>query len=277
MFAPRIAFEVTEVTASPQPVEPFDLVIFGGTGDLAIRKLLPALYHRFVDGQIPASSRIIGIAREGLDDDGYRTSLRKALQEGGGNAAKIEAFLGQVGYRSLDARKDEGWDAFAALIREQPGHIRVFYLSTTPELFVAICDRLGSYGLNRAAPAWCWKSRSAATWPRRAARSTTPSAQVFAEQQIFRIDHYLGKETVQNLMALRFANVAVRAAVERRAHRPRADHRGRDARRRRPRRLLRRAPARCATWCRTTCCSCSAWSPWSRRPRSTPMRCATKS
>ena len=86
-------------------------------------------------------------------------------------------------------------------------------------------------------------------------------------KQIYRIDHYLGKETVQNLMALRFANVAVRAAVESDAHRPRADHRGRDRRRSRTAAATTTRPARCATWCRTTCCSCSASSPWSRRRR----------
>jgi glucose-6-phosphate 1-dehydrogenase len=203
--APRIAFEVTEVTASPLPVEPFDLVIFGGTGDLAVRKLLPALYHRFVDGQIPASSRIVGIAREGLDDDGYRASLRKALLEGGGDAAKIDAFLTRVAYRSLDARKDDGWDAFAALIGEQPEHIRVFYLSTSPELFVDLCNRLGSYGLN--------KGRARVVMEKPIGRDLASANQindavgrVFEESQTFRIDHYLGKETVQNLLALRFGN-----------------------------------------------------------------------
>ena len=67
------------MTVSSQSVEPFDLVIFGGTGDLAVRKLLPALFHRFVDGQIPTSSRIVGVAREALDDDGYSALLRTAL------------------------------------------------------------------------------------------------------------------------------------------------------------------------------------------------------
>ncbi|WP_266168736.1 glucose-6-phosphate dehydrogenase [Dyella subtropica] len=193
------------MTASPQPVEPFDLVIFGGTGDLAVRKLLPALFHRFLDGQIPAGSRIIGIAREALDDDGYRGSLRSALVEAGGAQAKVEEFLGQVGYRPLDARKDEGWDSFAALISEQPEHVRVFYLSTSPELFVDICNRLGSYGLNRG------QSRVVLEKPigrdlASANQINDAVGRVFDESQTFRIDHYLGKETVQNLLALRFGN-----------------------------------------------------------------------
>ena len=193
------------MTASPQPVEPFDLVIFGGTGDLAVRKLLPALYHRFIDGQIPKTSRIVGIAREGLDDDGYRAMLRKALLEGGGDAAKIDAFLPQVAYRSLDARKDEGWDEFAKLIGEQPDHVRVFYLSTSPDLFVDICNRLGEHGLNQG------KARVVLEKPigRDLASANDINdavGRVFDESQTFRIDHYLGKETVQNLLALRFGN-----------------------------------------------------------------------
>ena len=138
------------VTASPQSVEPFDLVIFGGTGDLAVRKLLPALFHRFLDGQIPASSRIVGVAREELDDAGYRAQLREALI-GICDAGQLDVFLQQVFYRPLDARKDAGWDDFAAFIGGQPEHIRVFYLSTSPELFVDICDRLGQYRLNEGA------------------------------------------------------------------------------------------------------------------------------
>ena len=67
------------MTAPSPLVEPFDLVIFGGTGDLAVRKLLPAMFHRFLDGQLPPSSRIIGVAREALDDDGYRALLRQTL------------------------------------------------------------------------------------------------------------------------------------------------------------------------------------------------------
>ena len=193
------------MTVSAPLVEPFDLVIFGGTGDLALRKLLPALFHRFLDGQIPASSRIVGIAREALDDEGYRASLRTALIEAGGAKDKVDEFLRQVGYRSLDARKDEGWDAFAALMGEQPDHVRVFYLSTSPELFVDICNRLGAYGLNRG------KSRVVLEKPigrdlASANQINDAVGRVFDESQTFRIDHYLGKETVQNLLALRFGN-----------------------------------------------------------------------
>ncbi|MEP6898923.1 MAG: glucose-6-phosphate dehydrogenase, partial [Rhodanobacter sp.] len=192
------------MTATSQTVEAFDLVIFGGTGDLALRKLLPAMFHRFVDGQIPADSRIIGIAREALDDDGYRTQLRASLAAAG-DAAKLDAFLQRVFYRSLDARKDEGWGDFAELIGTYPEHVRVFYLSTSPELFVDICGRLGHYQLNEG------KSRVVLEKPigrdlASANQINDAVGRVFDESQTFRIDHYLGKETVQNLLALRFGN-----------------------------------------------------------------------
>ncbi|TBR35949.1 MULTISPECIES: glucose-6-phosphate dehydrogenase [Dyella] len=193
------------MTASSPPVDPFDLVIFGGTGDLALRKLLPAMFHRFLDGQIPEHSRVVGVAREALDDDGYRASIRNALVEAGGAKDKIEQFLGQVHYRPLDARKDEGWDDFAEMIGTQPDHVRVFYLSTSPELFVDICQRLGHHGLNEG------KSRVVLEKPigrdlASANRINDAVGQYFNESQTFRIDHYLGKETVQNLLALRFGN-----------------------------------------------------------------------
>ncbi|WP_237561473.1 glucose-6-phosphate dehydrogenase [Frateuria defendens] len=166
-----------------------------------MRKLLPALLHRFADGQIPSSSRVIGIAREGLDTDGYRKQARAAL----GEHPHLEAFLELLHYRSLDARADKGWDDFAALLAEWPDHVRVFYLSTSPELFVDICNRLGGYGLNEG------KSRVVLEKPigrdlESANQINDAVGQVFAESQTYRIDHYLGKETVQNLLALRFGN-----------------------------------------------------------------------
>nr|WP_225578248.1 glucose-6-phosphate dehydrogenase [Rhodanobacter sp. 7MK24] len=181
------------------------MVIFGGTGDLALRKLLPALFHRYLDGQIPAGSRIVGVAREPLDDAGYRAQLRESLVDKGADAAKLDTFLQQVFYRPLDARKDEGWDAFAAMIGEQPKHIRVFYLSTSPELFEDICRRLGQCNLNGE------RSRVVLEKPigrdlASANRINDAVGKVFAESQTYRIDHYLGKETVQNLLALRFGN-----------------------------------------------------------------------
>jgi len=192
------------VSAASLTVEAFDLVIFGGTGDLALRKLLPALCHRFLDGQIPAESRIVGVAREKLDDAGYRAQLRGALAKVC-SGEQLEQFLQLVHYRPLDARKDAGWNEFAAFIQAEAGHVRVFYLSTSPELFVDICQRLGSHGLNAG------KARVVMEKPigrdlASANRINDAVGQVFNESQTYRIDHYLGKETVQNLLVLRFGN-----------------------------------------------------------------------
>ena len=192
------------MTATNLPVEPFDLVIFGGTGDLAMRKLLPAMFHRFLDGQIPVSSRIIGVARETTDDAGYREQVRKVLH-GTCDETRLDAFLQQVSYRSLDARTNEGWDEFSALIREQAGHIRVFYLSTSPNLFVDICTRLAQHELNLGAARVVLEKpigRDLAS----ANQINDAVGNFFSESQTFRIDHYLGKETVQNLLTLRFGN-----------------------------------------------------------------------
>ena len=193
------------VTASPPLVDAFDLVIFGGTGDLALRKLLPAMFHRYLDGQVPDASRIIGVAREGLDEDGYRAQLKKTLTAQGAKPEAVDAFLRQVHYRSLDARQDAGWDEFAALLAGQPDHVRVFYLSTAPALFVDLCQRLGQHRLNEG------KARVVLEKPigrdlASANQINDAVGKVFAESQTFRIDHYLGKETVQNLLALRFGN-----------------------------------------------------------------------
>lgn len=192
-----------------KPVEVFDLVIFGGTGDLAMRKLLPAMFRRFMDDQIPAHSRIIGVAREEQAGDAYRERVREALHKAIGKEAtdaKIEAFLDLVSYRPLDATQDAGWDDFAALMGEASDHVRVFYLSTSPRIFVDICERLRAHGLNGEGSRVVIEKPIGHDLASAHAINDAVGA-VFEENQIFRIDHYLGKETVQNLLALRFANV----------------------------------------------------------------------
>ncbi|GAB3040327.1 MULTISPECIES: glucose-6-phosphate dehydrogenase [Oleiagrimonas] len=193
-----------------KPVAAFDLVIFGGTGDLAMRKLLPALFRRFADEQIPLQSRILGVAREDQADGEYRDRVREALEKavGGDDAlgAKIDDFLELVSYHPLDATSDDGWDDFARELTRIDDHVRVFYLSTSPRIFVDICERLRQHGLNGDG------ARVVIEKPighdlASATEINDAVGAVFAENQIFRIDHYLGKETVQNLLALRFANV----------------------------------------------------------------------
>ncbi|UXI68971.1 glucose-6-phosphate dehydrogenase [Tahibacter amnicola] len=197
------------MTVQATPVEPFDLVIFGGTGDLAARKLLPALFHRFVDGQIVPGSRIVGVARDALSDEEYRERVREAIGRSAGSAATdhaIDAFLPLVHYRPLDARRDAGWGEFADLLRSDSHRVNVYYLATSPEIFVAICDRLRDHGLNEGAVRVVVEKPIGRDLSSAAAINDAVG-RCFAEHQIYRIDHYLGKETVQNLVALRFGNV----------------------------------------------------------------------
>jgi glucose-6-phosphate 1-dehydrogenase len=197
------------MTASFIPVEPFDLVVFGGTGDLAMRKILPGLYQRDLDGQLPAESRIVGAARTETDRDGYvaqaEKALRRFIEPERMHEEKLASFLARLDYLPLDATRETGWLELAGKLGDAPDRIRVFYLATAPDLFGPVCRKLGSVGVATA------NARVVLEKPvgRDLASAHAINAEVgevFQERQIFRIDHYLGKETVQNLMALRFAN-----------------------------------------------------------------------
>lgn len=191
------------------PVDPFDYVVFGGTGDLSERKLLPALYHRQIAGQLSEPTRIIGASRADLDDDGFRTFARDALsrhlKSGEFDEKEVAIFLGRLHYVSVDATSDRGWDAMAALLASGQDRVRAFYLAVGPSLFGDICERISKHDLiNRNTRIVVEKPIGRDLASARSLNDTIGRA--FAEEQIFRIDHYLGKETVQNLMALRFAN-----------------------------------------------------------------------
>ncbi len=190
------------------PVDSFDLVIFGGTGDLAKRKILPGLYRRFVSGQMNGDSRIIGAARADLNDASFREMVAAAIAEFGDKTlqdkAKIDEFLARLHYVAVDATGTNGWPQLAAHMRD--GVVRAFYFSVAPSLFGDIAQRLHDHAI--ATPT----SRIVVEKPfgrdLASARALNGVlAQHFTEDQIYRIDHYLGKETVQNLMAVRFANI----------------------------------------------------------------------
>ncbi|HSK39016.1 MAG TPA: glucose-6-phosphate dehydrogenase [Arenibaculum sp.] len=191
------------------PVDPFDYVVFGGTGDLALRKLLPALYHRDQDRQLPDQGRIIAVSRTPLTTGDYRamveTALRTHVAESDFQPDVWERFSARIDHVALDALGDRGWDELAGRLAEGSDRVRVFYLATSPDLFGPICQRLDATGLVSE------RSRVVLEKPighdlASARRINDEVGAVFAERQIFRIDHYLGKETVQNLLALRFAN-----------------------------------------------------------------------
>jgi glucose-6-phosphate 1-dehydrogenase len=199
------------MTAQIIPVEPFDCVVFGGTGDLAERKLIPALYHRQLAGQTSDPTRIIGASRAAMSHKQYREFARAAINEfvkaPERDEAQIEKFLSRLYYVAVDAKSDSGWDKLASLFEDEAAktRVRAFYLAVAPALFGDIADKLKKNGLISK------QSRIIVEKPigRDLASAKALNDIIgndFAEQQIFRIDHYLGKETVQNLMALRFAN-----------------------------------------------------------------------
>jgi len=197
------------MTSQIIPVEPFDLVVFGATGDLSQRKLLPALYQRQRAGQFSEPTRIIGASRSDLTVEQFRETAREAIVTHVPAAevkeAELERFLARLSYIPVDARSGDG---FAAL-KEHLGdsmHVRAFYLAVAPSIFSDFVDQIEKHQL--ATPT----SRIIVEKPigrslRTAKEVNAVVGRVFEERNIFRIDHYLGKETVQNLMALRFANV----------------------------------------------------------------------
>jgi glucose-6-phosphate 1-dehydrogenase len=190
-------------------VDPFDLVVFGGTGDLAYRKLLPAMYHRDRDGQLPAKARIVGVSRRPMSDADYRKATRKAIEEhvaeADRDAAAVDTFLKRLHFLSVDAQAETGWDKLKAFLHGDDDRIRAFYLAVAPELFGPICEKLGAHGL--VTPTARVIIEKPIGHDLASARAVNDDVgKVFDESQIYRIDHYLGKETVQNLMALRFAN-----------------------------------------------------------------------
>jgi glucose-6-phosphate 1-dehydrogenase len=191
------------------PVDSFDLIIFGGTGDLAMRKLMPALYHRDRDGQFTGDSRIIATGRSELSQDEYtrlvEESLRANLREGEFDADHWRAFGQRIHYVHADVLAPDQWQGLCEVLLAGADRVRVAYLATAPSLFGAIAKGLKENGLITD------DSRIVLEKPlgrdfHSAREINNEVGACFAENQIYRIDHYLGKETVQNLLALRFGN-----------------------------------------------------------------------
>ena len=190
------------------PVDPFDLIVFGATGDLARRKIIPALFRRYCSGQIVAGSRIVGAARSDMDTPAFQQMASDAIREfSGGRACEdgtLDRFLAMMSYVQIDAAGEAGWSDLTHALSED--RVRAFYLSVGPSLFGDIAGRIRSHGLAND------KTRIVVEKPfghdqgSAQALNATLAAH-FRENQVYRIDHYLGKETVQNLMAVRFGNV----------------------------------------------------------------------
>ena len=188
-------------------VEPFDIVVFGATGDLAKRKLIPALYERCLAGQMPPECRVIAVSRRPMSDGEFRAIARTAVEDSTSrpDPETLSRFLDLCQYVAVDAVSDEGWSDLCQRLQAGEDRVRVFYLAVGPDLFDDICGRIGSHRL--VTP----RTRVVVEKPvgKNLASAKAVNAavgKVFPEEAVFRIDHYLGKETVQNLMALRFAN-----------------------------------------------------------------------
>jgi len=188
----------------------FDLVIFGGTGDLAMRKLLPAMYARDQVNDLPSEARILCIGRhEGSTEDFLKNIVRDSkpnFKQERLDPVVWQRFCKRILYVSMDATNPTSYKNLVKKMGCSQSVTSVFYLATPPNLFSEICKNLAACGLVAA------NSRVVLEKPlgrdlASAKKINSEVGEVFSESQIFRIDHYLGKETVQNLLALRFGNV----------------------------------------------------------------------
>ena len=187
----------------------FDLVLFGGTGDLAWRKLMPALFQAFRHGTLPDGGRIIGVARDPHSDAQYRALIRSRFDEVDlakrPTAEEFDRFAALLHYIRMDLSQPSDYAQLAALLRQRKADTVVMYLATAPSLFTIACEQLAAAGLNSP------ETRIVLEKP--LGHDLTSNREIndvvrraFSERQIFRIDHYLGKPSVQNLFALRFGN-----------------------------------------------------------------------
>jgi glucose-6-phosphate 1-dehydrogenase len=198
--------------------DPCIVVIFGASGDLTKRKLLPALYHLQQSGYLPEDIAVLGVARRSLEDF-FPGDMREGILAGGGvdeNDPKLAPFMERVQYFAMNFDDDAGYDGLKKKLADMDAKFntqgnRLFYLAVAPEYFSDIIGFLGKHQMSKP-------SETDTHWVRvviekpfghdlESARQLNDEVnKVFDEDQIFRIDHYLGKETVQNILVFRFAN-----------------------------------------------------------------------
>jgi glucose-6-phosphate 1-dehydrogenase len=198
------------------PVHPTTLVIFGATGDLAHRKLLPAIYNLAHEGALPEGFNLIGVARSEMSDDDYRSMARDSIKEYSRRPPDeqvLEKLLERVRYVAGTFDEDSVFEQLKdqlAQFDEEAGTAfnRIFYLSTAPNFFAQIVQKLGDHVLHKHSEADVRVviEKPFGTRLAEALALNRELLSVLNESQIFRIDHYLGKETVQNMLAFRFAN-----------------------------------------------------------------------
>jgi glucose-6-phosphate 1-dehydrogenase len=200
--------------------DPCAVVIFGASGDLTKRKLLPALYHLEQSGLLPKDFAVVGVARRPLEQT-FAADMKEGIVIGGGvekDDVKLDPFVSRIRYHQMNFDDAAGYDSLKQMLADidtkygTKGN-RLFYLATAPEYFSDIVKNLGDHCMAR--PADCGDGKN---WVRiiiekpfghdlESAKALNDEVnKVFGEDQIFRIDHYLGKETVQNILVFRFAN-----------------------------------------------------------------------
>jgi glucose-6-phosphate 1-dehydrogenase len=192
---------------------PVTIVIFGASGDLTWRKLIPALYNNFKKGRLAECTNIVGFARRPYSDETFRTHLREGVTQfspGTFDLAVWEKFAGLLHYFQGNLDVQEDFPRLETVLNglEQGSANRLYYLATAPEHYALVVGELGAAGM--AAHAGCWR-RIVVEKPfgrdLQSARELNQAVHaVFGEEQVYRIDHYLGKETAQNILFFRFAN-----------------------------------------------------------------------
>jgi glucose-6-phosphate 1-dehydrogenase len=196
---------------------PLTVVIFGASGDLTARKLIPALYNLGLKGRLPEGTKVLGVARTENSDDGFRGLIAKKLREAAVAAketfdeAKWAEFAANLHYLPTDVTKPDGMAPIAKWFEDREGKgggQRLFYLSISPELYPQVSDVLGQAGFNKEEGGF---RRLIVEKPfghdLATAKALNKSLHAnWREDQLYRIDHYLGKETVQNILIFRFAN-----------------------------------------------------------------------
>ncbi|GAL26595.1 glucose-6-phosphate 1-dehydrogenase [Vibrio variabilis] len=191
------------------------IVIFGASGDLTYRKLIPALYHLYASDQLPKSFAILGVSRTQYSDESYREKLKASLQEMEKTEPEtLEAFCNHLHYQAIDTSDTQDYAKLATRLDDVASQYgfeqrnTLFYLATPPSLYSIIPASLAAHGLNDESQGW---KRLIIEKPfgydlASARQLDKEIHEHFQEHQIYRIDHYLGKETVQNLLVLRFSN-----------------------------------------------------------------------
>jgi glucose-6-phosphate 1-dehydrogenase len=198
------------------PIHPTTMVIFGGTGDLAHRKLLPAIYNLAHEGALPERFNLIAVSRSDIPHDDYRQMARESIEKYSRrkpDAQVLDKLLEQVRYVPGTFDDDSVYERLKDQLEEFDKEAglefnRLFYLSTSPAFFTVIVGKIGEHGLNRheGAEVRAVIEKPFGTRLSEALELNRQVLSVLDESQVFRIDHYLGKETVQNMLAFRFAN-----------------------------------------------------------------------